>query len=76
MTLIKPCDDFWNEERIPLKSLGVDRHINTLRQWIEVGVRSRVTNEVIQMEAIYEGREMVSTKQAYDRFLKKLNGFE
>jgi hypothetical protein len=76
MTLIKPHPDFWKEKRIPLANLGVDRHYQTLKSWAEDGVQSKITDEVVQLEACYEGSILCTTREAYERFLKKLNGFK
>lgn len=75
-TLVKPDPKFWKEKRVPVANLSADRHYSTLKEYAEVGCRSKATGEMVQLEAIWEGGILVSTEEAYLRFLKKLNGWE
>lgn len=72
----KPFDR--NKERpIPLsqtRELGSDRTRETLRNWALKGVKSRHTGKVVQLEAIYIGAILYSSREAYSRFLDRLNG--
>ena len=74
-TLVKPAASFWDEKKIPIANLDVDRHYSTLKHWIEDGVRSKVTDETVQLEGCFEGSILCTTREAYERFLKRLNGF-
>lgn len=77
MTLPVLADTFWTEKRLPInqpQKLGIPRKYDAIRKWIMEGLTSRVTGEVVRLEGCYEGQELCTTKEAYDRFLKKFNG--
>jgi hypothetical protein len=65
------------ETPIPLSNpleLGSDRTRGTLVRWATSGVRSRRTHKVIFLEAIYIGGALYSSREAYYRFIDRLNG--
>lgn len=78
MTLVKPASSFWDEKKIPVSDrakLGIDKSQSTVSGWITEGCRSPVTDQVVQLEGCYIGRELHTSREAYQRFLQKLNGF-
>lgn len=58
------------------RSFGSQRSRSTIERWIKRGIRSRVTGEVVQLEGFYEGTVLYTTRAAYLRFLRKLNGVD
>jgi hypothetical protein len=79
MCLVKPEDSFWTEKKIPVSErtkLGIDKHHKTIAGWITNGCKSPVTGDVVQLEGCYVGRELHTTREAYQRFLQKLNNYE
>lgn len=78
MCLATPADSFWDEAKIAVndvKKLGLQKHPTTVAKWITDGFRSQVTGGLVQLEGCYIGRELFTSREAYQRFLKKLNGF-
>jgi len=55
-------------------SFGCPRHPNTVERWIRQGLKSPVTGEIVKLEGFYEGVELHTTREAYLRFLRRLNG--
>lgn len=77
MSLATPEDSFWSEKKVPVADrgkLGIDKAQATVSGWITDGCRSPVTGDVVQLEGCYIGRELHTSREAYTRFLKKLNG--
>jgi hypothetical protein len=67
----------YDERRFPLdagEALGVKRHHTTLKSWWQNGLTSPITGERVHLECIYEGKDLVTSREAVRRFLQKLNG--
>jgi hypothetical protein len=64
------------EVLIPLKNtteIGANVHWKTLWVWQSVGCRSRVNGAMVKLETVFEGDSLCTTREAYQRFLAKLN---
>ncbi|MBA4019189.1 MAG: hypothetical protein C0483_18645 [Pirellula sp.] len=48
-------------------------HPKTLFKWVKHGCRSVVNGKRIQLEAIFQGRMLYTSREAYSRFLVALN---
>lgn len=56
--------------------IGSQVSVVTLKRWIKKGLRSRVTGRLVRLEHAYEGKILCTSKLAYIRFLRRLNGFK
>lgn len=70
-----------DEERFPLRQkarLGINRSRGTLVCWIRKGLfirkDGRKTKQRVKLEAVYEGEQLVTSREAVKRFLARLNG--
>lgn len=46
----------------------------SLRRWAKQGIASRATEELVTLEYCYIGRSPATSKEAYERFNKRMNG--
>lgn len=51
----------------------VERTPRTLKIWIEEGQKRKSDKQVIQMDGMQIGGQLVGSLEAYDRFIQKLN---
>lgn len=59
------------------EALGAKRHYNTLYAWTQTGITTQFTKgERVRLEFMHDGGVIKTTKQAYLRFLRKLNGIK
>lgn len=68
-----------DEERFPLRQkakLGIDRSRKTFERWIKQGLVSRKTKKRVKLEGLYEGDQLVTSREALRRFFARLNGFK
>jgi hypothetical protein len=68
-----------DEERFPLSQktkLGIHRSAKTLERWHKKGmkVRGKRKRQIVKLEALYEGVQLVTSREAIKRFLAALNG--
>lgn len=74
-----PDADLTSEKLLPIaqpKAFGCDRSPRTVERWAKEGLRSPVNGQVVVLEAIYEGASIVTTRAAYLRFLREVNGIQ
>lgn len=69
--------DISTEECLPLKQLAnelpVERSYRTLLRYIHNGVRKKSSKEIVKLEFIRVGGEVYSSKEAFFRFLNRIN---
>jgi hypothetical protein len=64
------------EPLVPLKSprlYGADISAETAKRWYRVGFRSPVNGLRIKLEALFQGRVLYTSRDAYARFLVAVN---
>ena len=76
MPALLPDSRLLREVLIPLKSTseyGANVHPYTVRRWFKSGVRSPINGLRIKLEAIYQGRTLCTSREAFMRFLRAIN---
>lgn len=66
-----------HEQRFPLNAkskLGVTQCTRTLKNWHYKGRVCKKNKKLVYLEAIFEGRPLVTSREAIRRFLCALNG--
>jgi len=64
------------EQLFPLKSprsYGADISADTAKRWYRNGFRSPVNGMRIKLEALFQGRVLYTSREAYARFLVAVN---
>ena len=65
-----------SEQLFPLKSprsYGADISADTAKRWYRSGFRSPVNGLRIKLEALFQGRVLYTSREAYARFLVAVN---
>lgn len=69
--------DLQSEVLFPVRqpnSFGCDYHGSTVYRWATRGARSKVTNKLVKLEMVFVGKAPHTSKEAWLRFLSRLNG--
>ena len=53
----------------------VSKHYNTLRHYIHVGVFNKTTEKTTKLESFLLPEGEATSVQAYDRFIRRINGW-